>query len=93
MKGSVKMMPNDANSTVMGDLTLTQSGPNAPVIIMGKIMGLKPGKHGFHVHEKGDLSNGCTSTGSHFNPMNVSLIIQLKLSFFQNSKPCYNKNF
>ncbi|KAK6185184.1 hypothetical protein SNE40_007472 [Patella caerulea] len=27
-------------------------------------------KHGLHVHQLGDLSNGCTSTGSHYNPLN-----------------------
>ncbi|ELT99613.1 hypothetical protein CAPTEDRAFT_148692 [Capitella teleta] len=27
--------------------------------------------HGFHVHELGDLSNGCDSTGSHYNPLDV----------------------
>ncbi|GJQ71553.1 hypothetical protein Trydic_g11261 [Trypoxylus dichotomus] len=42
------------------------------VVIEGEVIGLTPGKHGFHVHGKGDLSDGCTSTGSHFNPFNKS---------------------
>lgn len=32
------------------------------------LRGLSPGLHGFHVHNKGDLRGGCTSTCSHYNP-------------------------
>ena len=35
------------------------------------LSGLKPNsKHGFHVHEAGDLSDNCTSMCAHFNPCN-----------------------
>ena len=35
-----------------------------------KIKNLSNGKHGFHVHKHGDLSQGCTSGCEHFNPDN-----------------------
>uniref|UniRef100_A0A8F2TBV0 Superoxide dismutase [Cu-Zn] n=1 Tax=Liposcelis entomophila TaxID=550478 RepID=A0A8F2TBV0_9NEOP len=55
------------NPYIVGNITLSQSD-NGPVAIWGKITGLRTGKHGFHIHEKGDITGGCGSTGSHYNP-------------------------
>ena len=43
---------------------------NNKTSITGFIKGLKPGKHGFHIHETGDLTDGCTSLCAHYNPFN-----------------------
>ena len=36
--------------------------------IHGAVFGLNPGLHGFHIHEKGDLSDNCAGAGGHYNP-------------------------
>lgn len=37
-------------------------------VVDGVIDGLSPGIHGIHIHECGDISNGCESLGPHYNP-------------------------
>jgi Cu-Zn family superoxide dismutase len=54
-------------SNVEGVVTLTQDD-DGPTKVAVKISGLTPGNHGFHLHEFGDTTNGCISTGPHFNP-------------------------
>ncbi|GAA4467958.1 hypothetical protein GCM10023156_58530 [Novipirellula rosea] len=58
------------DSKVKGAISFTQDGDMLK--IHGEVTGLKPGKHGFHVHENGDLSDKETgkSAGGHFNPTN-----------------------
>ena len=36
--------------------------------IHGQVEGLTHGKHGFHIHETGDLTDHCQSLCAHFNP-------------------------
>jgi Cu-Zn family superoxide dismutase len=55
-------------AAVSGDLVFTQAAEGGVTTITGTLTGLTPGAHGFHVHEFGDLSNGCKSAGGHFNP-------------------------
>uniref|UniRef100_A0A0D9X2M2 Superoxide dismutase [Cu-Zn] n=1 Tax=Leersia perrieri TaxID=77586 RepID=A0A0D9X2M2_9ORYZ len=52
---------------VKGTIFFAQEG-DGPTTVKGSISGLKPGLHGFHVHTLGDTTNGCMSTGPHFNP-------------------------
>ncbi|KAL8496504.1 hypothetical protein ACS0TY_020275 [Phlomoides rotata] len=54
-------------SSVEGVVTLTQED-DGPTTVKVRVTGLAPGNHGFHLHEYGDTTNGCISTGPHFNP-------------------------
>src|SRR4051794_18166227 len=55
-----------ANKNVTGTATFTQVGNDVRVV--AHVNGLSPGKHGFHVHQKGDLSDpALVSAGPHYD--------------------------
>ncbi|KAI5566894.1 hypothetical protein BDE02_13G052300 [Populus trichocarpa] len=67
--GSVKAVALiTGDSIVRGSLHFIQE-PNGATHVTGRITGLSPGLHGFHIHALGDTTNGCNSTGPHFNPL------------------------
>ncbi|TVU47901.1 hypothetical protein EJB05_07517 [Eragrostis curvula] len=69
LKG-VALIGGGANSTVAGALHFFQDPASGCTEVRGKVTGLAPGLHGFHIHAFGDTTNGCNSTGPHFNPHN-----------------------
>ncbi len=58
-------------NNVTGTVTFTKEANG--IRIVADINGLKPGKHGFHIHEYGDCTaDDGSSAGGHFNPDNVN---------------------
>jgi Cu-Zn family superoxide dismutase len=65
-KAVANLQPS-SGSQVKGAVTFTKMGDDVQVV--ADIENLKPGKHGFHIHEKGDCSApDASSAGAHFNP-------------------------
>ncbi|XP_013140796.1 PREDICTED: superoxide dismutase [Cu-Zn] 4AP-like isoform X2 [Papilio polytes] len=64
---AIAKLTQPSGDEVHGNVTFTQLA-DGKVHVQGAIVGLAPGHYGFHVHEKGDISGGCGTTGSHYNP-------------------------
>lgn len=57
----------DNKGKITGTVTFTQE--DGGVKVVADVKGLTPGQHGFHIHEKPDLSApDLMSTGGHWNP-------------------------
>ncbi|MGE5682884.1 MAG: superoxide dismutase family protein [Bacillota bacterium] len=55
---------------ISGTVTFTKLA-DAQMQVVADIKGLTPGKHGFHIHQYGDISSkDGKSAGDHFNPTN-----------------------
>jgi Cu-Zn family superoxide dismutase len=64
-EANITMLGKDG--TAVGTLTFEQTDKG--VTMKGTFTGLKPGPHGFHIHEKGDCGGkDAKNAGKHFNP-------------------------
>jgi len=64
---AVAVLHSTQGNSVEGKVTFTKTDSGVRVVV--HVTGLKPGPHGFHIHEFGDCSApDATSAGGHFNP-------------------------
>jgi Cu-Zn family superoxide dismutase len=69
-KQSVKALCDFEHGEAKGVVYFKQKA-GEPTVLTGYIRNLTPGLHGLHIHEFGDLSDGCDSAGAHYNPDGV----------------------
>jgi len=59
------------NNKVKGQVLFQQDGINEPVFVKFDLHNLPKNKvMAIHIHEYGDITNGCKSLGGHWNPFN-----------------------
>ena len=66
MEGAVAVFLMDP---ILGEVVATPYRQGVKIVATFKK--LPPGKHGFHIHESGDLREGCKSCCAHYNPSNT----------------------
>jgi Cu-Zn family superoxide dismutase len=67
IKRATAVITSTKGNTVNGVVTFEEADNGVHVV--ANLTGLTPGKHGFHIHEFGDISStDGSSAGGHFNP-------------------------
>jgi hypothetical protein len=78
---------------VKSTLNHIQDDDHRRVLVEGKVLGLTPGLHGFHIHTVGDVGNNCSNTLGDFNPYNVNSIHFNLRTVYSTLEMCYSLNF
>ncbi|CAN2388535.1 Superoxide dismutase [Pristimantis euphronides] len=67
---------NGSEAKITGEVLFRQSYPNGKLeayfFIQGFPLDSNQSCRAIHIHSFGDVSNGCDSTGGHYNPLNVN---------------------
>lgn len=68
-KKAICVLNSEPGQSAKGIVQFSQNALTEPIHIRGDFSGLTPdSKHGFHIHEFGNLSEGCKTAGAHYNP-------------------------
>jgi len=68
-KGVAEVKGTAESSPIKGTVRLEDT-PNG-LRVSAQIIGVPPGKHGFHIHEFGDCSESGKAAGGHYNPFHT----------------------
>ena len=63
------IQPTDPSSSLSGEATFQETSGGLKIRVT--VMEAPPGKHGLHIHEKGDCGDSAKAAGGHFNPDGV----------------------
>lgn len=61
-----EIKPTGEGSSLSGKAAFIETEEGLKITVF--ISGASPGRHGFHIHEKGDCSDAGNAAGGHFNP-------------------------
>jgi len=69
-RSAVCTFGGEGTGSISGTVAISQDSASSDATFKLNLSGLTPGKHGFHVHQNGDLGNNCKAAGGHYNPYN-----------------------
>ena len=69
LRKAICILESQPNELAKGIVLFSQAGAFSLCEINASLTGLAPNKkHGFHIHQYGNLTQGCVTAGPHFNP-------------------------
>merc|ERR1711957_814463 len=87
---AVCVMNPDGGSSVSGIVKMSQT-EGQKVKIVADIKGLTPGQHGFHIHQFGNLIEGCKTAGPHYDLEDHQIMLHGEFSVIGRSCVCHAK--